>query len=317
MDVYVFLGDYIYERRRVVAGDVRADRIHANDLPSYRAKYQLYRSDAGLRELHRVHPAVHIWDDHEIANNYSERAREPALMQRTAGYRAALEWLPRQVPRNDRFRIYRRFHVGAQVEVFLLDTRQYRTPAVAGGPRRILDETQMRWLISGLQRSTATWKVVAQQVTIAASPTGRPSRDDWDGYPEDRARLLGAIEAAGIPNVLFLTGDAHVFACNHLASDFTALGDTGARPSAVEYVGGSVTSPGTIRDEAVVRANSPWVQEYNAAEHGYAYLTLDAAQAVTEYRRSDLSSPSGATATFERFTQPAGANRVARESFLV
>jgi hypothetical protein len=38
---------------------------------------------------------------------------------------------------------------------------------------------------------------------------------------------------------------------------------------------------------------------------------------VTEYRRSDITNPAGATSTFERFTQPAGANTVSRESFPV
>jgi hypothetical protein len=43
-------------------------------------------------------------------------------------------------------------------------------------------------------------------------------------------------------------------------------------------------------------------------------MTLDAAQAVTEYRRSDVTSPTGATTAFERFTQPSGVNNVTRET---
>jgi hypothetical protein len=53
---------------------------------------------------------------------------------------------------------------------------------------------------------------------------------------------------------------------------------------------------------------------YNSFEHGYAHLTLDGSNLVTEYRRSDVSRPDGATYAFARFRQPAGANAVYRES---
>jgi hypothetical protein len=43
-------------------------------------------------------------------------------------------------------------------------------------------------------------------------------------------------------------------------------------------------------------------------------VALDGAQAVTEYRRTDITSPTGATTAFERFTQPSGANNVTRET---
>ena len=80
-------------------------------------------------------------------------------------------------------------------------------------------------------------------------------------------------------------------------------------------MGGSVTSRGIEKPEAEVRAESPWTRQYNGGAHGYALLQLDAQQLVTEYRQSDLSSPTGGTSVLERFTQPAGANDVSRESF--
>src|SRR3712207_9216597 len=100
---------------------------------------------------------------------------------------------------------------------------------------------------------------------MAANPFGTgSSMDQWDGYPEDRARLLGEIERAGLKDVIVLTGDAHVFMANLLASDFEALGDGSAHPAAaVEYVTGSVTSAGLDLDEASVQAMSPWNRQYN------------------------------------------------------
>jgi phosphodiesterase/alkaline phosphatase D-like protein len=319
LDLYVFLGDYIYAEDRIpTEGDVREDLFNANDLRSYRRKYRLYRSDAGLRELHRVHPAMHIWDDHEVENNYTDNRPAPSPLQRTAAYRAAFEWVPHAVYRQDRFRIYKKMSFGRTADVFFLDDRQYRTVDENDRPVLMLGEQQMQWLIAGLQASQATWKVIAQQVVVAPMNFGNgPSTDSWGGFDNSRTRLLSAIERAGIPNVVFLTGDAHVFECNHLASDFTALGEGRAAPSAVEYVGGSVTSPGSDRSEATARATNPWTKQYNGMQHGYAHMALDGSNLVTEYRRTDLSRPDGATTTFERFTQPAGANAIQRESFPV
>ena len=317
LDAYVFLGDYIYERDRVGGLPGRDETFNANDLGSYRRKYQQYRSDPALRELHRLHPALHVWDDHELENNYSDNRPAPAPLQRAAAYRAAFEWLPRIVEPSERHRIYRRLPWGSFGELFLLDERQYRTGNGDGQPRRILGDAQMNWLIDGLKTSRARWKLICQQVIVAQDPygDGRPNLDMWDGYPEDRARLLGEIERNGIQNVVFLTGDAHVFACNLLSTDFGRLGDgTRVPASAVEYVGGSVTTEGFDRAEPEVQANAPWTRQYNGRDHGYALMALHDTQLVTEYRRSDITVPNGATQTFERFTQNAGFAQVARES---
>ena len=94
---------------------------------------------------------------------------------------------------------------------------------------------------------------------MTADPFGTGEAfDQWDGFPEDRTRLLGAIEQAGLRDVVFITGDAHVFMCSLLGTDFPAIGsDPNRVPAAVEYIGGSVTSPGLIRPEAEARARRP------------------------------------------------------------
>ena len=317
LDACLFLGDYIYERGKPpVAGDPRVDTSDARDLGSYRRKYRLYRSDPGLRELHRLHPALHIWDDHELENNYSDNAPAPSPLQRAAAFRVAFEWLPRQTFPRDRHRIYKSMRFGTTAEIFLLDERQYRSGDNDGRPRRMLGDAQMGWLIAALKSSPAQWKLVANQVTMAHAPFGDgPRRDMWDGYEEDRALLLGELERAGIRNVVVLTGDAHVFSGALLASDFEALGDGANRlPAATEFVGGSVTSLGLDKPEAEVRAQSPWMKQYNGTDHGYALLTMDGNQLVTEYRRADVSSPAGAVTAFERFVQPSGANNFTRET---
>ena len=139
LDLYLFLGDYIYERGRV-PGALRQDGIEAVDLRTYRRKYRRYRADPALRELHRLHPMAHIWDDHEVENNYTDENPPPTPAQRIAAYRAAFEWLPRMVMASDRYRIYKKLSLGATAELFLLDTRQYRTGYDGSGDRHIIDE---------------------------------------------------------------------------------------------------------------------------------------------------------------------------------
>jgi phosphodiesterase/alkaline phosphatase D-like protein len=317
LDLCVFLGDYIYETKRDGSPtEPRADPIDSNDLRSYRAKYRLYRSDEGLRELHRVQPAVHIWDDHEVANNYSDNRPAPSPLQRAAAYRVAFEWLPRMVFPRERYRIFKRIPLGVTADLFLLDERQYRETDANGSPVQILGERQMQWLIAGLKASRAQWKIIANQVVIAPMDFGNgPSADSWGGYPDSRGRLLGAIESAGVDNVVFYTGDAHVFMVNLLASDAeTFRSDPGRRPAAIEYVGGSVTSAGGDKVEAEVQARNPWNRMYNGANHGYALVAAGGSELVTEYRRSDILDPLGGTATFERFVQPAGTNNMTRQS---
>jgi alkaline phosphatase D len=316
LDLYVFLGDYVYERGRIPTGAVRVDRVDAVDLATYRKKWRVYRTDPGLRELHRQHPMVHIWDDHEVFNNYTANNPPPAQSQAWAGYRAAFEWLPRMTFPYDRFRIYKKLSLGAYADLFLLDTRQHRTGYNDGKPLHILDAEQMSWLLNGLKKSKARWKIIANQVVVADDPynTGE-SGDKWAAYPADRTQLLSAIEAAGLRDVVFLTGDAHVFMCALVGTDSQAIGTDPSRvPAAVEYVGGAVTSPGQDHPEAEVRANAPWVQQYNGRDRGYSLLGADDTQLITEYRKSDLTTSAGATVAFDRFTQPAGANRVSRES---
>jgi alkaline phosphatase D len=316
LDLYVFLGDYIYAERQDPIPGFRVDLRDANDLRSYRRKYRLYRSDPALRELHRRHACVHIWDDHEVENNYTDNRPAPSAMQRAAGYRAAFEWLPRTVLASDRFRIFKRISLGQTADLFLLDERQYRTVDANDRPLQLLGDAQFGWLMEGLRTSTARWKLVGNQVPIAPIDFGNGQRaDSWGGYDASRTLLLGELERAGIKDVVFLTGDAHVFMLNLLASDPNAYASDPNHPAAaIEYVAGSITSPGLPRAEPDVQAGNPWNRQYNGDVHGYALIRLDQAQMVTEYRRSDLSVANGITLPFERFTQPAGANAVTRQT---
>lgn len=315
IDLYAFLGDYTYEYAYGEYGDSRGPGVVdpvSTDLTSYRGKLRLYRSDPGLRELHRLHPVVHVWDDHEVADNYTDGAPAPSDLQRNAGYRASFEWLPRLAFQNDRFRLYRSLRYGRNAELFITDQRQYRTPGEPG--TTFLGRAQMDWLKSGLQASPARFKLVGNPDMIAplgVSPAGAEvvtvNKDQWDGYPAERSELLGHVATKGISDVAFLTGDIHLYMANDLLFQ--------GRSVATEYIGGSVTSPGVpaaINGVAsvVIRALNPHIRYLEGAEHGWAIARVGPDDLKIEYRVTDITKKDAPSRTLASFVQQRGANAV-------
>lgn len=320
LDLYLFLGDYTYETEN---SEVRDSPGNTNDLASYRAKLKLYRSDPALRELHRLHPIVHIWDDHEVADNYNEpEGKRATPAQRAFGYRTSFEWLPRMAFPEERFRIYKPFVLGRQAEVILLDQRQYREGDIDRKPRRLLGRTQMDFLKRRLSESQARWKIIGNQVMIApleagVAGNGEPvNPDQWDGYLEDRQELIDHIAKSrpgGIDDVVFITGDIHTYMANEVRLD----PDGASSPSiATEFIGGSITSGG-IPDaggafERGVLAANPWIKQFNGVDHGYAKLDLSATEAKVDYRVSDITKQDAPSRTLAAYRQVPGENNFTR-----
>ena len=181
-------------------------------------------------------------------------------------------------------RIFRRFHFGDLLSLIMLDTRIYgrdlqpdvgddvtaesAAEAMEDPERRVLGRRQESWLRRSLAGAQATtWQIVGQQVLVTPlrSPdlgplldTERPSMlsieeleryialsknnpplllDTWDGYPMAREDFLTDLyEYANNPVVL--SGDLHT----PLAGELVRSGHSD--PVAVEFMTGSVTSPG-------------------------------------------------------------------------
>ena len=71
LDAVLHLGDYIYESGPGQFGDDRAiePAREATTLVDYRTRHAQYKRDPDLQEVHRQHPFICVWDDHESANN--------------------------------------------------------------------------------------------------------------------------------------------------------------------------------------------------------------------------------------------------------
>jgi alkaline phosphatase D len=280
-DLVLFLGDYIYEWGPYhLAHPSNALRVNESfTLAEYRARYAQYKSDPDLQASHLAAPWIVTWDDHEVANDYSPERDElltPGFVaRRAAAYQAFYEHMPLRVvaPRQGRFgemRIYQRYDWGQLARLHVLDDRQYRalhacprpgrggsnsvTPgackALRDPTRSMLGSAQESWLESGLSSSKARWNIIAQQTPMAQSTQiplvrGRGGRfwtDGWDGYPQARKRLFGALQASQAANPLILSGDVHTFYATDLRPDFNRPVAKHNPVIATEFCSTSVTS---------------------------------------------------------------------------
>lgn len=333
VDVVFHLGDYLYEYAVNSAGGARAYTggevlpAHFNretvTLEDYRLRYALYKSDPDLRAAHAAHPFIVTWDDHETENNYADDIDEqdgpPAefLLRRASAYRAYWENQPLrrpQLPQGPDAQMYRRLTWGKLAQFDILDTRQYRSNQAYGdgshvpGPesddpaRTITGATQERWLIDGWRRSRALWNVVPQQVTFSQrkldlNAAAKVSMDAWDGYRASRQRVLAGARAAGVDNLMVLTGDVHVGYAFDIKDDFD---DPSSKTLGTEIVATSISSGKDGSDKPAnwgtyTQAN-PHLKFYNG-RRGYVTVALGEHEARADFKTVPAVTTPGAPIT--------------------
>jgi alkaline phosphatase D len=218
-DLFLFVGDTVYADHICEGPDrVRGSDFRAVSLKEFWAKHRYNRADASVQALFRRTAVYAIWDDHDVRNDFAGPT-EPLM---PVGRQAFLDYFPIVPPAEEPGRLYRRFRWGGALEVFILDTRQYRSRNTDpdGLDKTMLGAAQRRWLLEAVAASTATWKVVVTSVSLSI-PTGRPARDSWTsanllGFPEpgagfatERDAVLESFRSAGVRNLVFLTADVH------------------------------------------------------------------------------------------------------------
>jgi phosphodiesterase/alkaline phosphatase D-like protein len=88
----------------------------------------------------------------------------------------------------------------------MVDGRYHRSPDKAANNRkkRMLGDGQFAWLLDGLRKSKAKFKVIASGSTLQDSKS-----DGWRRYTFSRHRLFDAIGKNKISGVLYMSGDVH------------------------------------------------------------------------------------------------------------
>lgn len=222
VDFFLFLGDTIYGDDRCPSPpNVPGSAFTASTLEEYRAKHRYQRGAAALQRLLASVPVSVMWDDHEVRNNFAG----PFDPQMPLGRQALRDYWPIVTAPDDPNRLYRRVRYGADLELFLLDTRQYRSRnADRDGPEKtMLGATQLAWLLDGLRRSTSTWKVIATSVPLSIpkpGPESRPGNDGWaggadgTGFETELRTIVETILAHPIKNVVWIATDVHFVQAN-------------------------------------------------------------------------------------------------------
>lgn len=238
IDAVLHLGDYIYEYGPAEYGSLRTPEPPREmvSLADYRTRHAQYKRDADSQAMHRQHPVIAIWDDHEITNdtwvegaqNHQPETEGDYAARVSAGLQAYYEWMPvRQPDRRDPRRNQRSFRFGDLVDLSMLEERlsarsqqlsaTIPIPGFGNGfvqvgefanpARTLLGAEQEAWLAAQLRGSDAVWKFIGQGVMFAqlkavAAPLSAGggvflNADQWDGYQPARDRLYGVIKGDG------------------------------------------------------------------------------------------------------------------------
>ncbi|MCX6393610.1 MAG: alkaline phosphatase D family protein [Solirubrobacterales bacterium] len=307
----------------------------ATTYEQYAKRYQRYRSDKDLQAMQASHAMISTWDDHEVLNDYAgaagadggnaSRTNPPYYVgwsneRKIAAYQAWFDNMPTFPQVTGGTRLYHKAKFGKNLELFVLDERQYRDKQACGfkateidpasctdlntPERAYLGAEQMSFLQGGLNTSTSKWKVIANEVVAMAlnEVNGKSAGvDDWVGYPTERESLLQAIRSHNVKNVVFATGDYHTFMAGQVR-------DIAGRAVATEFAGGSVTMPSnseiagaifhtpgygtadaptlpTSHNEAHYLAVNPHMKEYDQLHHGYVLASATSSQFSATFKK--------------------------------
>ena len=242
-DFNINLGDTIYSDSEVANAPVARTRAQKW------GKYKLGLALPALRKLRASAGLYSHWDDHEFINDFSRPEHGEAIYR--AGVKAFRDYSP--VTYSPTTGLYRTFRWGRHLELFFLDERSFRSAkataacngdlaptapqavrdafailapglrnpvspaclaAIEDPSRTMLGVRQRVELRRALRSSTATWKVIVNEVPIQqyyALPYDR-----WEGYGAEREQLLQFLR--DVKNVVFLTTDTHAHLVNEIRS---------------------------------------------------------------------------------------------------
>lgn len=339
LDAVIHVGDYIYEypdNASYSSEEVRDlrtlfPRNETVTLRHYRTRYACIHLDPNQRRAHQQHPFIAIWDDHEFANNawrggaenHNPRKEGSWKRRKAAAIRAYLEWMP---VREQGTSIVRSLSYGPTMDLILLDTRiedrdiqieDVNNPFLYSASRTMLGLSQKDWLKTELATSTATWKIIGNQVIFSEFNVGFAADldplatsdflesqflDIWDGYPAERRELVNFIDDEEIDNVVLLTGDIHCSFAFEVAEP--AFGNPNYNPAtgegavAVEFVTPSLSAANFDEEigefftgllEPVINSpyqgvnHNPHMKFADLDRHGYFVLSVTPAQVQADY----------------------------------
>jgi phosphodiesterase/alkaline phosphatase D-like protein/membrane-associated phospholipid phosphatase len=199
----------------LVTGDLHYANIAATEPGPFLAAYGRVLTSPAQAALYREVPVDYVWDDHDYGPNDAD-STSPGRDAARSAYRQAVP----HVPLATDGAIHHAFTIG-RVRFVVTDSRSERTDST------MLGEEQLAWLLDELA-DARRWGLV---VWANADPWIAPAsagRDDWGGYADERRTIADAIAAAGVDNLVMVSGDAHMLAVDDGSnSDYSTNGGGG------------------------------------------------------------------------------------------
>jgi alkaline phosphatase D len=153
--------------------------------------------------------------------------------------------------------------------------------------------------------------------------------EDWNGYGADRRRVIDALLAKPVDNVVLLTGDYHE---SFVAEVPPAIENyqLDGKSVAVEFVVPAVTSPGlaevvergglpngeaaNVAFEANLTANNPWFKYHEGRSHGFGVVEFAADRAQHDFWFVDSADPQSAANVASSWTVAKGSSKATAAS---
>ncbi|PLW21230.1 hypothetical protein PCANC_05410 [Puccinia coronata f. sp. avenae] len=205
LDFVLFLGDFIYIDSPIYLG---------NSIHNYWRKYRQSFSTLGWRKLMQFTRTIHIYDDHEIYNDWAGKGNDTNEIFEPANkaYRNYLGAGNFDGPGKGENYYWFRYGDAA---FFVWDCRRYRSsnsqPDDAFKTMLGLEQKQvfLSWLHA--VNTTVTFKFVVSStpfMSLWLGPDG--GVDTWAGFLTERSELMDSMQF--VPNLIVLSGDRHEFA---------------------------------------------------------------------------------------------------------
>jgi alkaline phosphatase D len=199
----LIIGDQIYSDNPVYFGPEKK---------YYEAKYREVLSDPYFAELAASKPLFHIFDDHELMNDWDKRQSPPyatavSTWQQYVGNKNPDSF--RSSSTNNIYHYYA-FYYG-NVAFFVMDTRSFRSPnrMPDSAEKTMLGAEQLHdlkyWLLS-TQNSTIVFRFLVTSVPFTLNTA---LGDSWSSFKTEREDILNFIVSNRLNNCIILSGDAH------------------------------------------------------------------------------------------------------------
>ena len=220
------------------------------------------------KAFHQEIPSYWMHDDHDLLKNDCWPGQSYGDLTWEQGLKVWRE----QVPQSDK--PYRTFRWGKNLQVWLPEGRQFRSPNnMPDSPKKsILGMEQWAWLEDTMKASDATFKLYISAIPIVGPDRGGKNDNHAnEGFLHEGERLRKFLN--GIPGCFVINGDRHWQ--YHSVDPQTGLNEFGCGPASDSHAGG--WNPNDRLPE----------QKFLRVKGGFAQITVDAEKAVFIHRDVD------------------------------